>query len=472
MLIRLWTDFIKRKNSTKRPSTSAADVVEMHVAFKEDTSLENPVFIIDEPYPQYTYVQAFSDYYFVTDIVNLDNYRSEIHCTMDVLATFKTDILNYTAFVERAESEFEPFVIDPYLTAKQQITHIDKGLTSMNFLSGSGFVTQVLARNRGVVLYATPDLTPFRRLLIPSVYDASDITDWIDSKVAQAFDLDVYIGSVKWLPINPNHIGEGPMGTFYVGPIDVGVPTDYPIYIADQQTDRRHTLYNLTIPTDHKFNDFRDCHPSFSRYKIRLPGIGLVELDPIVMGSIINDSGKRLDMQMEIDYVTGDIVYYMMEASGQNYGIQTPFARFNGNISVNVPIAKSSADLNKTIGTFTSSVAAGAQAGGAYGAIAGAVVGAVGAIKNEMTPETSMVGSGSGNKSDINLSTGNIMIVVEHYGNTQYPTYHAGRPLYSRKTLSTLTGYVKCGAASVPLNARDSERDQVNNYLNSGFYIE
>lgn len=466
--IKVWTNFTKRKNSTKQPTGGT----EIQCVLKEETSIENPVFIVDVPMPGYTYVEAFTDYFFVTDIVNLDGYRSEVHCTLDVLATYKNTILAYNAFVERAESEFEAFVIDPYLTAKQQITYIDKGLTAMNFLSGSCFVTQVLARNRGIVLYATPDLTPFRRLLIPSVYDASDITDWVDSKIAQAFDLDVYIGSIKWLPINPQHIGEGPMGTFYIGPIDVGVPVDYNIYIADQTTERRHTLYNLTIPTTHKFNDFRDCHPSFSRYKIRLPGIGLVELDPIVMGSIINDTGKQLDMQMEIDYVTGDITYYMLEASGQNFGTQTPFARFNGNISVNVPIGKSSADIGKSVGTFASSVAAGAQAGGAYGAIAGGVVGAVGAIKNEMTPETSMVGNGSGNKSELGLTTGNIMIVVEHYGNTQYPTPQAGRPLYARKDLSTLSGYVKCGNASVPCNGRDSDRDAINSYLNSGFYIE
>ena len=60
--------------------------------------------------PDYTYVEAFGHYYFVTDIVNLDGHRSEVHCTMDPMATYKAGILAYTAFVERSASNFDKFI--------------------------------------------------------------------------------------------------------------------------------------------------------------------------------------------------------------------------------------------------------------------------------------------------------------------------------------------------------------------------
>ena len=89
---------------------------------------------------------------------------------------------------------------------------MEHSTASMTKIGGSCFVVQVLSGDPnpdegGVVLYATPDLTPYAKLLQSGTYNAQDIIDWIDKKIAQAFDLDVYIGTVKWLPINPSQIG-------------------------------------------------------------------------------------------------------------------------------------------------------------------------------------------------------------------------------------------------------------------------
>lgn len=193
-------------------------------------------------------------------------------------------------------------------------------------------------------------------------------------------------------------------------------------------------------------------------------------LDPAIIGSCINDN-IGISLQMELDYVTGDVAYYVCRNSGQGGMIKTPFARFNGNISVNVPIAKSSADLAKSASSIVGGVVGGAVVGGIPGAIIGGVTGLVGAIQNETTPDTSMTG-GAGNKSEISLLSQAIKIVKINYGSKSYPTTVAGRPLMQNVQLSSLSGFVQCGNASVPLNARDDERIEINNYLNSGFYME
>lgn len=471
MVIRVFTDFTKRKNSTKQPAGGQ----QINCVLKEDTSLLRPVFILDQAIANYSYVQAFGNYYFVSDVVNLDAHRCEVHCTLDVLATYKADIVNYPAFVERAASAFDPFVNDNLLSNQQNVTYLDYASSSMTKLGGSGFVTQVLSGDSsdndsgGVVLYATPDLMPFRQLLQPSAYSATDIQNWIDKKIAQAFDLDVYIGTIKWLPINPSQIGTQTYD-FYIGPVNVGIPSGYAIYKASQITSYRDVVYGVAIPTARKFGDFRDMNPRFSRYTMRLPGVGIVELDPVVIGTIINTPGLQMNAQIEIDYVSGDVVYYLTTQTPPA-ARQVEFARYRGNISVDVPIARSVADFGKSVGTFAGAVGTGAAAGGLVGAAVGAVVGAVGVIANELTPDTSMIGGG-GNKSDLSLTSAALRVYVEHYGNKDFPQAVAGRPLMQNIILGKLSGFVKCGSASVPVNAPDQVRDEINSYLNNGFYME
>ena len=472
MNIKLWTSFTKRKNSTLQP-TSGTTVT---CYLKEDTSLLRPSFIISHPITQYTYAQAFGNYYFVEDVVNLDANRSEVVCSLDVLASYKSSITAYTAFVERAASAYDVWLNDPLLSVEQKISDIETSSTSMSYIGGSSFVIQALTKDDGMALYAASDLTPFAKVVDPSCYDATDIVDWIDKKIAQAFDLDVYIGDIRWIPINPGNIGTQIQsgGKFYVGPVDLGVPVspNTVVYKASQITDRRWTVYP-TLPESGKYGDFRDASPRFVRYKMRLPGVGYVELDPMVIGKVINETNTGLALQMDIDFVSGNVAYTVFvrnTAAGQPENLR-PFAKYLGNLSVNVPIGKAVANMEKSAGIMAGSVGAGMAAGGAIGAAVGAVVGAVEALYNEMTPDVSMIG-GSGNKSDIRYCSGAIEITAERFTARDYPTNVAGRPLMQNRTLSTLSGYVKCGNASVPVNAADTVRDEINRYLNTGFYIE
>ena len=198
MDIRVFTDFTKIKNSTKQPAGGQ----QIGCFLKDDTSLLRPVFILDTPIASYTYVQAFGKYYFVSDVVNLDANRCEVHCVLDVLATYKADIVNYPAFVERSAVLFDEYVNDPLLSQKQLFRSESRHSTSLSsFFSQTGcFVTEVMAKDQGIVLYASSNLDPYKFILMPAGYTTADIQEWIQSTISQSFDLDVYIGSVKWFP--------------------------------------------------------------------------------------------------------------------------------------------------------------------------------------------------------------------------------------------------------------------------------
>ena len=47
-----------------------------------------------------------------------------------------------------------------------------------------------------------------------------------------------------------------------------------------------------------------------------------------------------------------------------------------------------------------------------------------------------------------------------------------GRPLYQTKTLSTLSGFCLCSGADAAISGTADEVAEINNYLNTGFFIE
>lgn len=482
MLIRLWTNFSKRKNSTKQPVTSES--VEMHVSFKEDTSLENPVFIIDDPYPHYTYVQAFSDYYFVTDIVNLDNYRSEIHCSMDVLATYRSSILNYTAFVERSASNYDEFLIDPVLSLRQKYDSDTVTATSLSelFDRDGCFVVTCMTATRGITLYLVNNLRPFRTILDPDCYDNQSISEWIDSKISQAYDLDVYIGSVKWFPIDITTKGTQiypvPTGNTYsdnpfvVGPLGIPenkIPSTSVIKWIYPSSLTLSTQLVLNLPSAY-YDDFRDCDPRFTQYSLTLPGVGTVPLDASFVGSCIHNS-RDIYLQVYGDWVTGNINYIISTFIG---GLYSKYTEFRGNIACDVTIGKSASNFANTLSGFiggTTNAVSSLMSNNVVGGIGASLQTGVNFISNMVQDQLTIMG-GSGNRGDLWAHSGNAYLNRRVFGSKDFALSVAGRPLMKNVTLSTLSGFCKCGNASVPLNARDSERDQVNSYLNSGFYIE
>lgn len=87
----------KRYKSTANPPQAAfySDCV-----FKDPTSLINPVIILNfSGKPAVNYFSIDNRYYWITDIITLNNNRWEIHGTVDVLSTYSKHIKNTHAFV-------------------------------------------------------------------------------------------------------------------------------------------------------------------------------------------------------------------------------------------------------------------------------------------------------------------------------------------------------------------------------------
>lgn len=468
MQIKLYTNFSKKRNSTKQPTGGTqADVV-----FKDGCSTENPVFLINGVDLAVNYVGFNGGYYFVDDIVLGNNNIYELHCSIDVLATWKTLIGSYTAFIERSASAYDVMINDPYITPTQDIKTYSAASTGIGAFYGSGcFVIQVMSQD-GITLYACESLKPWGFILNPAAYDAQTILDWIDKKIAQSFDLDVYIGAVRWMPMNASSLddGTGVLGTLKVGPLSAVVTTvtGERSYKCSQRF-TVHSSLTLSLPTGAlPYTDYRLCNRRFTQWSGYFPGVGTVDLDPSIFGeAAINNTTIKCDV--DLDLVSGNVCYNLI--TGVN---NARIAEFNGNVSVEVPIGKSSYNVTRQISTAASGVAgvvAGAASQNYAGAIASGVSAAMSVADNAMNPQVSILAGGSGNKSQLD-HFGSIVITYKSVGSRDIPLTNYGRPLYGWRVINTLSGFVKCNAASIDIPGAGPNKDAVNAYLNSGFYYE
>ena len=83
---------------------------DVSATIKGALSVENPVLILQyksdiQPNVNYVYIPEYNRYYFVTDIINLTGGRYEIHCKVDVLTSFKDNILNLSCIVDKQSSK-------------------------------------------------------------------------------------------------------------------------------------------------------------------------------------------------------------------------------------------------------------------------------------------------------------------------------------------------------------------------------
>lgn len=90
-------------------------VTDVYGTLREETSITSPSFNIEYskvPDFNYIYIPKFSRYYFVTGITSVDNNLWRISCSVDVLMSYKSYILNLNAHVDRNEQFCDPMIPD------------------------------------------------------------------------------------------------------------------------------------------------------------------------------------------------------------------------------------------------------------------------------------------------------------------------------------------------------------------------
>lgn len=457
--------FSKQKNSTARPKSDPTKTIDCQL--KEPTNIMHPIIIV--PYNisyvvNYAYIPIFKRYYYVTDITYLTGNRIEAQFEVDVLATYKDNISSYSCFVERSASNYNLYMDDNLVSNTENIgpSSPDRvGITNFQYPydygEGGTFYMRVVnndASKEGIPIYAL-NASQLKKVL-NFMFSEANYKDMLSDEVVKSFfNPFQYIVSLMWVPIDPSYFDKLTKHNVLFGWWDTGVNAAYgvgDILISNQKINMPENPYAET--------DFRRYSSRFSQYSMYIPGVGSINLP-----TEIATSPSGLYMTLYFDATTGQAEYQFSLGSAENFNV---IMSFKTQLGAPIQIGQMGASLPGV-------VSGGGSAIGSLlsGNIGGVIKGLVDSAKSSFSPAPSIIGT-TGARTIIEDNTA-IEVTVYTRGSGDIPQNQAGRPCYKSLRLGSLSGFVKCGNASIMLSeaaAFSSEIDQVNSYLNSGFYME
>lgn len=430
-------NFVKRRNSTKRPSKGET----INVNLKEGCSHYNPSFILNTNPTNYSYLSWGTWYYYITDIVNTRNGVWTISCELDPLATWKNDIKSTTAFVLYSTSNYNTDLIDPRLSSAKN-TIINTSNANLSFIA--------TPQPRYIISYVGTHSNPY--VAVTDTQLAKIMSKMSDNAFAELFtdpnnaiskmltDTGSCITSCIY---NPCTIVGAISEIIFAGGYNTGV--------VGNAVNRDATgSVSITIPWN--FSDFRN-RSQFTSLLLYLPAYGWLELNAD------NFQGKSsINIKMTLDSVVGEICY-IVENQARCVA------------QMGVPIQISTVTQGNPLGAI-GNVVAGSIAG-LMGNYAGAGVSAFNAITSAIGTNVGSVGGSGGNTSYI--SKKNITLVCISHNTNVDPSSLAnnyGRPCNKVLSLSGLSGYVQTTNANVSTWAPKQYKDEIDALLNGGVYLE
>ena len=472
MNIKVWSNFSKRINSTKQPTGGTQKTV----LLKDETDIERPTFILDTLDFSINYVEAFGHFYFAK-CRNLDGHRTAIECDIDLMATYKSNISGYTGFVEYAASSSRKDITDPrnHPTCENVIFQSSVS-TGLPLNAEGSYVLGLVGENAngssGVVQYYSMtklQMTAFCN----EVFQLGGI---IDALIDQFTDSMNAIVSCIWLPFPV--FSDGSIGETTASQIRIGghtlTATGHRIKYRLLGPNTAPVL-NITWPMEGTYGKTYLDRTPYTTGSLYLPFVGSVPLDVDALYTC-----RKMTIDFIIDVITGDIIYDAMYTDANaDYRVST----YTGNVATKVPVSGQSYDaIGLATGAMTliggiAATAVTVATGGTGAALAagiGAAAGGLGMGAKSCELHSMVNGSASsalGGALGVNISA---TLITQVPAETNLTGYQAeqGMPYFQTATLSSLSGYIKCANASVDCAAAEDEKQTLNAYLNSGFYLE
>ena len=459
----------KKPKSTARPSGGTRISGEI----KHDCSIINPTFRFSATLRSdltgfnMLYAEDFNRYYYISNWSYVAGFW-EADCSCDVLASFRQVIGSTSMFCMRAANRYDGRVMDTLYPTFHAST-VDTTASSP-WGQADRFILGVIgpadtSQAGSVTYYCMPpgSLKDFmkyvlgqNRLVDDGTFNWGSLSSAIRAAILNPVE---YIVSCTYVPFQPSPLGA------LVSAIPYGwwSSSVSNTYLLNETM--IHTMPDITINIPH--------HPQmaskgvfvqnapYSRFELQVNPFGVVPLD----GSLIQDA-DHLRISIKIDLVTG---MGIMEVFTVFLDTTERFlTRVTAQVGVPVQLSQESANLS-AIMDIGSNVAQGAIQGGGVGAAIGAVS-SVGSVSDLVTPTLTSTGS---NGSRAGLS-GLIRLHSTFYTIAAGDDVNQGRPLLEVVMPSSLGGFMQMFNGTVPLSSgmTAQERDEINAFMESGFYYE
>ncbi len=453
--------FKKVKNSTEIPLTFTITL--NNVLLKENCSLVNPVLnftynadaddIID-----YNYMLAFGKYYYIDDIISLNNNRWEIHATRDPMASFKDDIADYSGYITRTndETKYDVNLYDNLIAPSSEIvttinveepTKFTLGETTTVFgFNGSGGVRT--SADVGNFYYTT---SANASSILGRVFCTSN--DIFTTIIQNFQQISHNITMVKSFPFAKADTSRS-SSSVYVGEWSVACADLETMSVSNFATTtngrRWGDIITLDIPSDIHYMDYRDYDSNFVEVILHTPLIGSISINPQYLRY------DKLELTYEVDLISG-----IGECTIRAY------STYNGeNKYMVLGVYNFVAGYDVPISAYTENV----------GQIASNIIGLnpTGVIIDAIAPPISYttLSSGSGLA---NVYLDKVVLEIKVMGSENFTFGHErGKKYMKYDTISNFSNngtYIECMSPHCKLTgATPQEIDTVNNYLQGGFY--
>lgn len=436
-------NFNKRINSTKIPVSTGKNI---NVNLKDGTSIYSPSFIINDFDANYNYLKWDNRYYYITDVQLLRLGIYNIICTIDVLATYRNEIFNTTAFVDYAYSNYNPDIIDHRLTINPDVSyHINSALLLTDGDSAAGsYIVNYVTDN---ATYGATGLLWTNKTGVGMLAESLTNTEFFNLENLEKQFNNVYqaLLGCKYVPFNWFD-GSGPARAFRLGSYQTTV-------IGQVVSENIKYTVNVGIPW--QYSDFRNLHP-YTSLLVYLPGYGFVDVNPTdVYGK------TTLNVELIIDGATGEGTYILND-----------FFKGTCNFATSVPIGTVTANVAGVVGN-TLAAGTSIMTGNIIGAIGSAVTAGISSMHRSVGNIGSL-GSLSALFATVGSDWRNVYIIAITHDTAEQPVNVAstmGRPLQKVVRLGTINGYCQTQNASCMTNNIDMAA-QINSYLDGGVYLE
>lgn len=475
----------KKQNSTQRPSAQPLPTL---CEFKETTSLVNPQIYIAPiagaavPLFNYAYIPELGRYYWITEII-WENGRYLLSLSVDVLATYKDTIGASSQYVARSSYDSNGYVLDSMYPRTAQIAtsqkilatgvnqNLENGCFILGLISPSGSIL-------GCVTYYVMSwqaMVKLRELLLTDL-QWTGITEITDELVQTLFNPFQYIVSCKWFPLTPpaaqmTAVTEIKFGywTFSIQGVQgataaLFVPAGLPA----------KTGVKYSVP----FDAARFNHPQISRgrylngdsftdYYLMLTGYGKMKLpnDAFIMQ-------RGITIYETVDFVSGETILNVYLGAGNDETV-SPLLTAYGRAGIDLPFGSSDVDVLKAAAGVV-----GAVSGTVSSLLTGNIGGGITALAqgisdtaHELSPTIQMGGS-SGSFAAFGEYGGVDQIQAVFHLVANDDNTDLGRPLCQVRTMSAIPGYIQCINSHCPILGTQTEQEEVERLLTSGFYYE
>ncbi len=463
-------NFTKRPNSTARPTGGTSLT---SVQLKEECSFQNPVLKIGNIVSgtfipsafNYVYIPLWSRYYYITDWKYINGIW-ECYLSVDVLASFKTSIGAINTYIERCASASDGNIIDYFYPAKSNtvITAVNATCSWYN-LAYSGFTAILGVINNdttykiGAVTYYALTIQELKNIMAylfsGNIYTASSITEIGEGLYKSLFNPFQYIVSCMIFPFDlQSFAGASVVQTHVkVGYWDTGVNGILMESIY-------HKGYiSATIPDHPQISRGAYLNRApYTRLTLYVPPFGAIPIDTNIISK-----GKYLYCPYYVDHITGQITVRVNTCpSNQDLQETNICTERTSQIGVPIQLAQVMADYVNTIGNGVSAVSS---------LITGNISGAISSALNAIQCQMPTVSTNGANGASMEVLPPPV-VMVENLLITDEDNSEFGKPLCANRTISTLSGYIKCANADHAFGGTLSENQSINNYMRNGFFYD